>query len=305
MTDDAISSELEDGSGDAGDGDALRHRLATQSYVLLRGILPEADVLEVRREILARLGRLGWTAPGTDPQEAVAGPGAKNVADPGYFDAHNALQAIQSLHELAVHPALRAVTEVILGGEVLTHPRRIIRATLPQGPTNVTPPHQDFRHIQGPADVLTTWIPFGTVSPEHGGLKVLVGSARRGVAAPVRTDQPGGLTLDVPDGQWATTTFQPGDVLLFHSFTIHAAMPNRTDRLRLSMDVRHQLAVDPVAPDWIGPDGGPDITGGWEVLTQGWTDTTSIEAPGNLTIVPIEDPFDPALPVPPSRLIRA
>lgn len=301
----SITAELQDGREDAGHAEALRRRLARDSYILLRGILSRDDVLEVRSEILRRLAALGWLAPGTDPEDAVVGDGAKDLVDPGYFDAHNAIQAIQPLHELAVDPALRAVTEAILGGPVLTHPRRIVRATLPERPTNVTPPHQDFRHIQGPADVLTTWIPFGEVPPELGGLKVLVGSARRGVAAPVRTDRPGGLTLDVPDGQWATTTFEPGDVLLFHSFTIHAALPNRTDRLRLSMDVRHQLVSEPVAPDWIGPDGGPAITGGWEVLTRGWSDTSSVSVPADLNVVPMDDPFDPALPVPPSRLIPA
>jgi len=54
-----------------------------------------------------------------------------------------------------------------------------------------------------------------------------------------------GLTeAELPTGPgiaWHTTDFKAGDALLFHSHTIHKALPNLTpDRLRLSTDNRYQ-----------------------------------------------------------------
>jgi hypothetical protein len=42
-----------------------------------------------------------------------------------------------------------------------------------------------------------------------------------------------------------TTDYQAGDVLVFHCLTTHAALPNLTDRLRISAEYRWQLADQP------------------------------------------------------------
>src|SRR5947199_356238 len=47
----------------------------------------------------------------------------------------------------------------------------------------------------------------------------------------------GGLeVVDPLVGRWVGGDFQAGDVLIFHSLTVHKALPNLTDRLRMSMD---------------------------------------------------------------------
>ena len=56
----------------------------------------------------------------------------------------------------------------------------------------------------------------------------------------------------VPDGvidedSWATTDYQPGDVLLVHPHSPHASRPNLSDRLRISFDTRVQSAARPSA----------------------------------------------------------
>ena len=51
--------------------------------------------------------------------------------------------------------------------------------------------------------------------------------------------------------------FAAGDVLLFHSMTVHKGVPNRSDRLRMSMDVRYQLVSEPFNIDNANPDGQP------------------------------------------------
>ena len=44
---------------------------------------------------------------------------------------------------------------------------------------------------------------------------------------------------------WLTTSYAPGDVLVFHSHMLHWALPNRSDRIRLSIDVRCQPVSSP------------------------------------------------------------
>ena len=42
----------------------------------------------------------------------------------------------------------------------------------------------------------------------------------------------------------ATTHFQPGDVIIFGLYMMHSSAPNRSDRYRISIDTRYQLASD-------------------------------------------------------------
>jgi ectoine hydroxylase-related dioxygenase (phytanoyl-CoA dioxygenase family) len=53
-------------------------------------------------------------------------------------------------------------------------------------------------------------------------------------------------------GRWVTTEYEPGDLLLFTIFTVHASTDNRSNRVRLSTDTRYQLASEPKDERWIG-----------------------------------------------------
>ena len=37
---------------------------------------------------------------------------------------------------------------------------------------------------------------------------------------------------------WLTAHYHPGDLLIFHNLMIHWSLPNRSDRIRLSIDTR-------------------------------------------------------------------
>jgi hypothetical protein len=73
-------------------------------------------------------------------------------------------------------------------------------------------------------------------------LQILEGSHRLGVIE--HEDE----NLHVPEipagalteGDWASGPIDAGDVLIFHSMTVHAASANRSHQLRISMDCRFQ-----------------------------------------------------------------
>ena len=73
----------------------------------------------------------------------------------------------------------------------------------------------------------------------------------------------------LPD-RWLTTTTRPGDVLVFHSHTVHRAGPNLTrDRLRVSVDFRYQARSLPIAEGNLMPHTGDS----WPEVYQDWKST--------------------------------
>jgi ectoine hydroxylase-related dioxygenase (phytanoyl-CoA dioxygenase family) len=92
-------------------------------------------------------------------------------------------------------------------------------------------------------------------------------------------------------------------VLLFHSLTVHGALPNLTDRLRLSVDYRFQAAAEPIA--------GPSLTPhysfmammpAWDELAAGWGSAEWATSPAELAVVDFGPAAGP-LVVPPSTLL--
>jgi hypothetical protein len=230
--------------------EALRDRAAAEGYLFFRGLLPADPLLTLRREILSICAAHGFLAPDRDPAEAVAAPGARcRENDPPYMAAYDDIQRLESFHTLAHHPRLLTALEGLFDQPVLPHPRNIARVMFPQNNLFTTPAHQDYVHVQGTEHTWTAWIPLGDCPPELGGLEVLAGSHRHGVL-PVRSAYgAGGLGVET-EGlglDWHVGPFQCGDVLLFHSLTVHRGRDNRTpDRVRLSVDYRYQAQSEPV-----------------------------------------------------------
>jgi len=62
-----------------------------------------------------------------------------------------------------------------------------------------------------------------------------------------------GVALE-EQGEWHTTDYKIGDFVIFHSYTVHQALPNRSGRsLRLSTDNRYQRESDEIDPSSLRP----------------------------------------------------
>jgi hypothetical protein len=98
--------------------------------------------------------------------------------------------------------------------------------------------------------MLTSWIPLMEIPVRIGGLAVQPG----GHLWPPRPPRP----LSGAEPGWATTSYEPGDVIIFHCLTPHAALPNTGSALRVSGDFRWQRADQPAPAELIlGPNGRP------------------------------------------------
>ena len=133
-------------------------------------------------------------------------------------------------------------------------------------PKGFTGAHYDIVYMgRGTDNVLTCWTPIGDIPIELGPLAILVGSHRFDIIKETygqmdvdRDHVTGSFSndpfelIDKYGGQWQTTDFQVGDVLIFGMFTMHASLDNTTNRFRLTADTRYQPANEPVDERWVG-----------------------------------------------------
>lgn len=245
-------TEFIDSSDVLNDPAALRARAEEHGYLFFRGLLPAEPVLDVRRRFLEVLDKYGWLADGHDLMDGIVDFDTyHSVPDEDLQfcgvgvtrDMYADVQRIRQFHELAHHPRLLQVYRHLFDDEVFPHPRNIARIMVAGDRMPPTPPHQDFIHVQGTPNVWTAWFPLGDCPRELGGLTVLDGSHKDGILSYKRAGGAGGLEayLCSVDYTWAEGDFGAGDVLTFHSQTVHRALPNqRPERVRLSCDYRYQ-----------------------------------------------------------------
>ncbi len=259
-----VSNDIQD------DSDALRRRADRDGYLFLQDCADKEAILAARRDMAAILQHAGWIDTGTDPLAGITSHPALIAGSPEFTPIYDAIQCLESFHTLAHDKAIWAVVEGLLGPDVMLQPSNIARVIFPSGLEHTTPAHQDFVHIQGTPDVWTAWLPLGDCPHTMGGLQVLTGSHKLGILPVSRSLGAGGLRshVDAMEGEWVTSPFNSGDVLFFHSHTVHQGLPNRSGNLlRLSVDYRYQRASDPVMEKVLTPHQGRLS---WEEVYRGW-----------------------------------
>jgi hypothetical protein len=237
----------------------LRRRLGENSYLFFRGLLAGAKLVSLRRDILELCGEHGWLKADAPLLEGVYSGRPFPEYATEYMALYRKLIRIESFNAFSKSIELLNLYERILGGDVLAHPRNIARISFPRNYGFTTQPHQDFFYIRGTPETYTTWIPCGQCARELGGLTLLEGSHRLGFLPhqPAVGAGGNGIPLSQLTGRWLSADFELGDFVLFHSYTVHAALDNHTpDRLRISLDYRYQRAGEPVDPSSLMPHQG-------------------------------------------------
>jgi 1-deoxypentalenic acid 11beta-hydroxylase len=216
-------------------------------YLFFRQVLDLGKVLEVQRDFLRVLQQQGIVAPGTS--EAIW-----TGADFGAID-DSALYDLDSYVELIESKDLRQLLERVFGQPVFLFKGTNIRYALPQDRLHITPPHQDHFFIRGNSEFRTLWVPLMEIGRDVGGLALAAGSHHRGLREHreqenvysylMKGRKQSGVALEDITEPWLTTDYRPGDVLVFHSLMLHWALPNRSERVRLSLDARCQPKTTP------------------------------------------------------------
>jgi len=150
------------------------------------------------------------------------------------------------MYRILVHPALLDVAADLLGTpEVSVHGIFNARPKLPDQVWTRTPWHQDAQYYRDAADghVLSLWYPLQAVGEHNSCLQVAPRRHRGPLFDGHHDEETGFLGLsprDREDLQGVAVAMQPGDLLCFTQKTPHRALPNRSDAVRWSLDVRYE-----------------------------------------------------------------
>ena len=249
----------------------LQNEIDTRGYALIRDLLPGEDVLRTLDAVTQVLSAAGWLRPGEDPLERIANPEAAcGDPDPAFKRTYQSVFNLEAFHALPHHPALRRMMQMLVGERLLVHPKPIGRLIFPNCERLTVHAHQDYRFMGGDRECFTVWIPLHDCSVDGGSLQVVEGSHRTGYLP--HADE----NLHVPEiaqdtelnGDWVGGRINAGDVLMFRSLTVHAASPNVSDRVRVSIDCRFQdygRALDPANLVFSGESGKS-----WAKTYAGW-----------------------------------
>ena len=256
-----------------GDASALRQRMEQDGYLYLRRLLDRDRLLELRRKILEVLAQYGWIAGGEWLLDAVPirPPLDENHKD--FTEAYDAVQRVEEFHSLAHAPDLVAVMQQLLGPTAFPHPLKIARLAFPANDELTTPPHQDYPNNQGTPRLTASWIPLGDCPTLLGPLAILRGSHHFGMLPLEAHPGAGNRQARIPPPmrealRWVTTGFAVGDVLLFTSLTVHAALHNASEvYMRLSVDFRYQEEGEELTAPCLEPHFGRQS---WERVYAGW-----------------------------------
>lgn len=249
----------------------LQQEIHSRGYVLIRELLPRHAVQSVLTDVTGILCAQGWLSPESNPLERIPRPGtAFGDPDPVFKSVYQQVFNLESFHALPHHPALRNVMKMLVGDQVLVHPKPIGRLIFPNCDRLVVHAHQDYEFMGGDPEFFTVWIPLHDCPVNMGPLGILEGSHRFGIQQHQREN------LHVPEipiaaavgDDWVGGPVNAGDVLLFHSLTVHAASQNASHRMRISLDCRFQDAHRVLNPSNLVFSGESGKS--WEKTYAGW-----------------------------------
>ncbi len=166
--------------------------------------------------------------------------------------------------ELLRHEPLIDLVEQLIGPEVYSNPVQHIRMKVPMrlvgtGGSAQTPGipgiaqrtmwHQDNAVVTEDADeteMLTVWVPVTDATIDHGCLGILPGSNRRKLIGhcpkPVQLSIPNSL---IDTDQTKPIPLRAGSVLFMTRYTAHMSLPNLSNEVRWSFDLRYQPTGQP------------------------------------------------------------
>lgn len=228
----------------------LREEMDTHGYLMIRGLLSPMELIPLLGDVTRVLHQSGWLSSDRDRCDRLANMAAACFEDDAPFKVvYDQVFCLPSFHALPHHPVLQLVMKLLVGPHLLIHPKSVGRLIFPNFDRAITHAHQDHTAIAGDEETFTAWLPLHDCPLEQGPLRILDGSHRFGLQP---TD---GKTGCIPSGtergcDWVGGDIGAGDLLVFNSLTVHEAEPNRSTRMRISLDCRfqsYQRAINPAA----------------------------------------------------------
>lgn len=243
--------ELTDSSHLLDNVDALHQRIDEDGYLFIRGFHPRKDAEKAALWTLKAIAQNNGIKPNTPVEQGVISDDNRTFSffrQTEVAHANPILDVVDSKQTMTFY-------EEFLGGPVITFDKRWLRCMATGGHNHF---HYDSVYVgRGTQNRYTMWSALTDTNLENGPLVICLNSHRHNHLKSTygATDMDRDLTdavfstnpqemVDKFGFTLATAHFQPGDVIIFGLYMMHSSAPNRSDRYRISIDTRYQLASE-------------------------------------------------------------
>lgn len=251
--------------------EVLRERFAQWGYLYIKRYVPKTECLQMLQTMVEQ----------TQPHVALRGAQAPQLAstpffetDPIWDEVYPKIQSLEAFHSFFHQPHILKLMQTVSNADVFVYPMKMARISTPGKIGYETPPHQDAHSHQAGPTMAGIWVALHDISTDMGRVKVLPKSHERGVRPVFTTQGVGGVQCEIYDDEltWHVSDYEAGDVLIFHSRTVHKAEPNVTaDTVRMSIDTRFCDYGAPVFSTNLDPHHGWRIEGlDWDAVYSNW-----------------------------------
>jgi hypothetical protein len=217
-------------------------------YVLRKSFFLREDIERVRHDaknvFIAQMRARGILSHATPSEEEFESAMREYFASDmyGFVNCGKTCQHLVSLHRLSLSEAV--MNELKLLG--IQTPNICTRPVIYFNSRHLakhevyykTPPHQDWRSMQGSLNAVVLWVPLVDVSVSLGALEIIPGSHRCGLQDS-RQDEWFRSLEHTDDRQFVPVEVETGDALFFSAFLIHRSGNNVTDAIRWSCHFRY------------------------------------------------------------------
>lgn len=250
----------------------LAQRFDELGYLYLPELIPLAETQPLLDDFLRILApTIVWS----DAHKAPVLKGEPFFeTDPHWDRVYPQLQALERFHRFFHQGEILRIMQLLRGDDAFVYPMKMARIAAPKKLGFETPPHQDAHsHHAGPT-MAGIWVALHDADEAMGRLTLLPGSHRRGVRPVFQAQGVGGVQCEIypEENTWHVSDVSAGDVIIFHSQTVHRAQPNTdSSRVRLSVDTRFCDFGAPVFSTNLEPHHGWRIGGlDWDAIYCNW-----------------------------------
>jgi hypothetical protein len=227
-------AQLPDSTSLIGDAEALRRRYNEEGVLYLRGVMDPKLIGWAQEQYRGALAAEGLIDPAN---EAPIWTG-KTTKTWRPCD----VLGTTVWHEIVKQPELNAIMRDIFDSEPVWIPIAAHRSSLPTGPLKegqdiFAGRHQDGFYNEGMLFTIC-WMPIRDVKLDRGSFAVAPGTHKRGSLHDTGREKNAIPPDAIPAEAWRTADFRVGDVLIFNYLTAHTGLPNPSNEIRLSLDVR-------------------------------------------------------------------
>lgn len=152
----------------------------------------------------------------------------------------------RAIYELCTNDKLLDLCELLLGPDITLNGDYWVRPKVPHEEMTTIPWHQDSFYYNGQGNdnlsykILSLWIPLVDVDERNGCLQVIPKSHTWGlIPYAKRGDKMEPVEKVEERGEVVTLRMKRGDVFLFNQLTLHRSLPNISEGVRWSIDIRY------------------------------------------------------------------